>query len=312
MPSSGNISLLYHTFYSSRENQRDESAIRTLLSNASKQKNSPFDYSVIDRYINNPHFIEQEIIQYICNIKNVTLDVEYLSLYARNLNATAIRADQECAIFVDELLVYSCLTFFLTIYSYSYTKSHFKFHCKCLRALVEEQGQQHKIDLSRSYGLKFLKLPENVIHLAMDSYWVAWTFLIGHELYHLRSKSSTPSQEEEFAADRYGYSLVIQLMSLQKQGKIPAHLCVFYNYLYLVPVMLFKYFELVENCMQQCRQTISRTEHPAPKDREDQIFSMFDTKIPADFDTTVGNDLLNSFLDALESLEQGMYPTDEN
>ena len=306
MPSAGNISLLYHTFYSSRENQRDESAIRTLLSNASKQKNSPFDYSVIDRYINNPHFIEQEIIQYICNIENVTLDVEYLSLYTRNLNATAIRAQQEAAIFVDELLVYSCLTFFLTIYSYSYTKKHYKFHCKCLRALVEEQGQQHKIDSSCSFGLEFLKLPENVIHLAMDSYWVAWTFMIGHELYHLRSKSSTPPKEEEFAADRYGYSLVIHLMSLQKQGKVPAHLCVFYNHLYLVPVMLFRYFDLVENFMQQSRQTISRMEHPAPKDREDQVFSLFDTVIPNDFDTTIGNDLLNSFLDSLESLANGI------
>ena len=44
---------------------------------------------------------------------NIELDMEYISLYARQMNVSAIKAENDKVIFVDELLMYTALSYFL-------------------------------------------------------------------------------------------------------------------------------------------------------------------------------------------------------
>ena len=43
---------------------------------------------------------------------NIELDMEYISLYARQMNASAIKAENDKVAFVDELLMYMTLSYF--------------------------------------------------------------------------------------------------------------------------------------------------------------------------------------------------------
>lgn len=51
---------------------------------------------------------------------NIELDMEYISLYARQMNASATKAENDKVIFVDELLMYTALSYFLTVFSHAY------------------------------------------------------------------------------------------------------------------------------------------------------------------------------------------------
>lgn len=51
---------------------------------------------------------------------NIELDMEYISLYARQMNASATKAENDKVIFVDELLMYTALPYFLTVFSHAY------------------------------------------------------------------------------------------------------------------------------------------------------------------------------------------------
>lgn len=51
---------------------------------------------------------------------NIELDMEYISLYARQMNASATKAENDKVIFVDELLMYMTLSYFLTVFSHAY------------------------------------------------------------------------------------------------------------------------------------------------------------------------------------------------
>lgn len=51
---------------------------------------------------------------------NIELDMEYISLYARQMNAFATKAENDKVIFVDELLMYTALSYFLTVFSHAY------------------------------------------------------------------------------------------------------------------------------------------------------------------------------------------------
>ena len=103
------ISNLYYTLFQSREHQRDEAMIRDFIGTAQKQNSTPYEMEVVDHYLQNPQFVENAIIEHILKMENIKLDMEYITLYARQMNASAIKAENDRVIFVDELLTYTTL-----------------------------------------------------------------------------------------------------------------------------------------------------------------------------------------------------------
>ena len=51
---------------------------------------------------------------------NIELDMGYISLYAGQMNASAIKAENDKVAFADELLMYTALPYFLTVFSHAY------------------------------------------------------------------------------------------------------------------------------------------------------------------------------------------------
>jgi len=88
---------------------------------------------------------------------------------------------------------------------------------KILSYYEDLQGRNHTIG---THNLKeinsLLMLPTNIIHLAMDTFWTAWTFIIGHELYHLQY-NNPQGLEDELNADTYGYQILMHMMLEQKK-----------------------------------------------------------------------------------------------
>lgn len=263
--------------------------LRDFIGKNLENRNPPHDSDVVDQYINNPKFVEKEIITYIFNMEGLDLDMEYLPLYGRQMNAADKKAGEDSIIYMDELLTYTTLSFFLTIYSYVYDNSDENTN-RCVKnmySFLEIQGNHHAIAVhSISEILEMITLPKNIVDLAADTFWTAWTFIIGHELFHLMVNEKMSVLQEEYNADTYGYQILLRMMEEQKKGKIPENIRIYYEYLYLSPVMLFACFEVLDEYRSMKGSKINYLDHPSPEDRQKHIFEMFDTDVLDDFDTT--------------------------
>lgn len=67
-------------------------------------------------------------------------------------------------------------------------------------------------------------MPDLAVVQAFDMYWCAWTFVIGHELFHIINREKLSTREEEFKADQFGFQVLIRLIEEQKAGIIPREL----------------------------------------------------------------------------------------
>lgn len=297
---------LYRTFYPSRENERDEDAVCSFVEKASQSGDSAFDSDVVSQYIENPLFVERKIIDSILDLENIHLDVEYLSVYSKQMNAAGASSEDDKAIVVDELWSYTALSFFLTVLSLAYDSGKENF-TRCIKncfVLLDLQGRKHEIGVHSLNDIEqMISLPANIMNLAMDSFWTAWTFMIGHELYHLTEKDDAGNgMQEELDADAYGYKVLIGMIEAQKRGFIPEEIRIFYEDYYLAPVMLFEYFRFLDQYRSLCGESAVYADYPSPQQRQEQIFNLFDDCIPDSFDTTMGNEVLNLFLDTSELL----------
>lgn len=301
---------LYHSVFRSREEERDEALIRSFFGMQQENRNTPYDMDVMEWYMHDPMFVEKEIIAYIRDMECLDIDLEYLSLYRKQMNASAVKTEEDRLVYVDELLTYTTLSFFLTIYSYAFDSSE-KNTKRCVNNMfniLEIQGKGHTIAVhSISEILEMITLPKNIIDLAADTFWTAWTFMIGHELFHLTVNENLLAIQEEHNADAYGYQVLLHMMREQKKENIPENIKVFYEYLYLSPVMLFTFFELLDEYRSLSGINVNYEDHPAPEKRKSHILELADTAVPDDFDTEQGNELLNIFLDAVELLKSMVY-----
>lgn len=304
------LANLYHSVFRSREEERDEAFIRSFFERQQANRNTPYDMDAMDRYIHAPLFVEEEIIAYIRNMECLDIDMEYLSLYRQQMNAAAVKSEEDKIVYMDELLTYTTLSFFLTVYSYAFDNSEENARrcVKNLHSILEIQGKSHTIAVHNpSEILEMITLPKNIVDLAADTFWTAWAFMIGHELFHLTVKEKLSALQEEQNADAYGYMVLLHMMQEQKEKNVPENIKVFYEYLYLSPVMLFTFFELLDEYRKLSGFHLNYTDHPAPEKRKKHILELSDTDVPDDFDTEQGNELLNIFLDAVESLKAMVY-----
>lgn len=111
---------------------------------------------------------------------NIELDMEYISLYARQMNASAKKAENDKVIFVDELLMSMTLSYFLTVFSHAYDhrEQNTKRRVNSLLDLLQIQGKERTICVHNLQDvLEMITLPRNVLDLAMDCFWSAWTFM---------------------------------------------------------------------------------------------------------------------------------------
>lgn len=96
------------------------------------------------------------------------------------MNASAIKAENDKVIFVDELLMYTALSYFLTVFSHAYDhrEQNTKRCMNSLLALLQIQGKERTIGARNLQDiLEMITLPRNVLDLAMDCFWSAWTFM---------------------------------------------------------------------------------------------------------------------------------------
>jgi len=298
---------LYRAFFPSRELSSGEKPIRDFITTADAMGIEAFDQSVVDIYKVDPNFIEKKIINYITEIENINLDLQYLSLYSQQLNAFSFSNECESVIFADELIQYTMISFFITVFSLVDDKSRENFE-RCLKnfiVLLDLQGKKNIIGSHNIDDLVYMSMvPTNVMHLAMDTYWTAWTFIISHEIYHLLNKKELSDYDEELEADTYGYRVLMQLISAQKESKVPKEIKVYYEHLYLSPMMLMEYYKLLDFYKELCGEKLTNNTHPNPIKRQEHLFSLFDSLVPENMDTELGNDLYNSFLDVIDLVRE--------
>ena len=111
------IANLYRAIYLSREVFDDCQLAREFIEQASQSGIDAFDRGVIDRYDQNPQFLERQLLDCILDVNGIQIDLEYLSLYVQDMNAASLTDGENSAILFDELLTYSVLSFILTVFS---------------------------------------------------------------------------------------------------------------------------------------------------------------------------------------------------
>ena len=162
---------------------------------------------------------------------------------------------------MDELLMYTALSYFLTVFSHAYDhrEQNTKRRVNRLLDLLQIQGKERTIDVRNLQDvLEMITLPRNVLDLAMDCFWSARTFMVGHEIYHL--------------------------IRAQKTGDMPEEIRGFDENIYLSPVILFEHFDLLDEYGALTGKAVSSADHPSPRERQEHIFDLFDD-IPEELNT---------------------------
>jgi len=296
---------LMQTLYPSRELIDGGDLAEHFIALAESSKIDAFDNTILDRYKAEPQFLERKMLKSILSVCDIDIQPELLNLYQQQMNAAGASQGSEQVIMIDELLSYSFISFVMTVFSLNNDTSSANFE-RCVKnfvVLLDLQGRRKEIGTHSVDDLeKLMLMPSNLIHLSMDTYWTAWTFVIGHELYHLTQHDDNDQMQEELNADRYGYQVLMKMIDAQRNGDIPDDLRAFYQELYLSPVMLFEYFKAVDWYCGLIGHERDYVDYPSPERRQEQIFDLFESEVPDWMDTEQGNELLNTFLDTVEIL----------
>lgn len=151
---------------------------------------------------------------------------------------------------------------------------------------------------------------QQLMNLAEDCYWTVAAFTIAHEIAHgyiKKNQAKMPEtasefQEEEIRADRIAYDIVLKIIDTDR--KKPRAERILEEYTYLVPVMYMDYFDLLYYTDRVLYKSwILGDSHPFPKKRKKILFSIpYDDKYF--FDTEMGNDLYNCFLDVFDEFKE--------
>lgn len=304
-----NLALIYKAFYASNDciDFKDFKDFVELYCSKNEQNKDSFDMSILTMYEKDPAYIEKQLLKLILELNNIPLELEYLTFYIYKMSVRSISDEGNNGILMDELFSYTISSFLLTVFSLSYDSSSQNFE-RCFKNLIvtlDLQGRRKIIGThNKSEFGEMLCMPQNVLSLASDAYWCIFSFIIGHELYHLMHKDEKSSLEDELNADRFGYTILINMIEFQKVNQIPKELQVYSENLYLSPVMFLEYFRLYD-CFQGLCDANSYTHSPfSPELRERLIIESYFEDIPESFNTDEGNDLLNNFLDAVDMLEE--------
>ena len=299
---SGAISILKSVF-PSRELSDEGALTHDFIVKSLESGHQSFDLNDFNVFKNDVHKVENRMYEFICQLNNIESDGSYVSLYRHEMNANAIGN----YVVFDELLIYTIISFYSTVFSLVDDNSNENLE-RCIKTtyvLLDLQGIKREIGHYNTDELQKMlgSFSDIMMHRTMDCVWVTWAFLVSHELYHIQKGSPYNSYEEELEADAYAYKTIINLIMTQKDGKVPEDIKVFYEETYLAPIMLFNYFELLDIYCNLCGREVLYSSHPSPKERQNQIFNLFDDYIPDDMETFMGNEVLNTFLEISDTLK---------
>ena len=250
--------------------------------------------------------VEKYLFDLIISSNDIYADIKYISLYNRSMNLTSSTLYQKGLVFMDTTLNFFLLSFLCTTFSLSHDKSIENIN-RCIKSCFTSLDL---VGINREIGTyntkettKMIALPSNVLNLIGDAYWAIWTFLIGHELYHIVHNESDNSKQDEFYADAYGYKILIDLIIQQSTAKTKDTICPFHQYMYLSPIMLLECLNFLDFYKELCGNMPTYTNHPTPSERINALFELYETHIPDEFDTYEGNIALNHFLESVDFLK---------
>lgn len=290
-----------------KEFSNGDKPIREFFTMATALGVNAFDEKVIDQYMKDCNFVENKIIDLIANLFDINIDTPYISRYNHKLSVNIICRGKDSIIIADQLFIYTMVSFFMTIFSLSNDRSEDNYK-RCIKnciVLLDLQGLKNVIGTFDHNELnKIAIMPDNVIHLAMDTFWTSWTFVYAHELFHIINNKIMEPLEEEKEADAFGYKILMKLIEAQKLNKVPRELRVYHEYLYISPVMLMEYYKLLDYYKSLLGIKGELDVHPAPTIRQEYLFDLFDSHVPDSIDTRIGNEIYKIFLDTIDLVKE--------
>lgn len=294
-------------FHRSLKLQDDCESAYNFILKALRNGKTCLDIGVLNKYRENPDFIELCIICNILSLIDSPNKIEYIS---GSLNDFQIRRPVGTIITEDELFSYSIMSFIYSIFAIINAPDDpivFENCFKNIITVLDLQARHLKFGVYNTEKvLNILDLPDNITHIASDTYYTIWTFQIAHEIYHILCHEDN-SMEQEINADKFGYSVLIKLIEKQKQGKLIDDCKCFYEYTYLSPIILFEYLRLIDLWKELCGKRICPDNlHPSNEQRKEFIFSLFDEMIPDDFNTEDGNEILRYCLEVIDNIEDNI------
>ena len=287
-----------------RNIEEGRESVRMFVEMLKKRKINVIDEAILKRAYEEEDYVDEKMLGLVLKALKIDEPVQYIPRYIRNMNA--FYANGTKVVVVDELLEYTLISFLFTMYSLENNRSEENV-TRCMKnfyVLEDLQNGKREIGTHNETQLYEMSLlPENLMHTAMDNYWTIWTFLIGHELYHAIHPEDRNGKDTELRADQYAYRLLINLKMQQKKNEVPEELQVFWEDQYLSPIILFEMFRLFDVYSELKGKEIVYQDHPTPKERQDNIFSMFKDDIPEEMNTEEGNKVLNLILNSSEYAE---------
>lgn len=287
-----------------RNIEEGRKSVRMFVEMLKKRKINVIDEAILNRAYEEEDYVDEKMLGLALKALKIDETVQYIPRYIRNMNA--FHANGAKVVVVDELLEYTLISFLFTMYSLENNRSEENV-TRCMKnfyVLEDLQNGKREIGTHNETQLYEMSLlPENLMHTAMDNYWTIWTFLIGHELYHAIHPEDRNGKDIELRADQYAYRLLINLIMQQKKNEVPEELQVFWEDQYLSPIILFEMFRLFDVYSELKGKKIGYQDHTTPKERQDNIFSMFKDDIPEEMNTEEGNKVLNLVLNSSEYAE---------
>ena len=287
-----------------RNIEEGRESVRMFVEMLKKRKINVIDEAILNRAYEEEDYVDEKMLGLVLKALKIDEPVQYIPRYIRNMNA--FYANGTKVVVVDELLEYTLISFLFTMYSLENNRSEENV-TRCMKnfyVLEDLQNGKREIGTHNETQLYEMSLlPENLMHTAMDNYWTIWTFLIGHELYHAIHPEDRNGKDTELRADQYAYRLLINLIMQQNKNEVPEELQVFWEDQYLSPIILFEMFRLFDVYSELKGKEIVYQDHPTPKERQDNIFSMFKDDIPEEMNTEEGNKVLNLILNSSEYAE---------
>lgn len=242
--SDSNELLVLKKFYKSKKNQDNCETATVYISKALENLSTCFDMNVVEKYKENPDFMELCILHNILSLIDSKTQIEYIS---RCFNDFQIRAGKYY-ITEDEVFAFSIMSFVYSVFAIATAPDDsdvFENSFKNIMVALDLQGRRLKLGTySKEKILEILNLPDNVIHTASDIYYSIWTFQIAHEIYHILC-SEENSILQEIEADKFGYSTLIKLIEMQKKANYQPNVPVFMNIHILHPLYCLSILNLL-------------------------------------------------------------------
>lgn len=272
-------------------------------------------------FVDNKEDTEIKIINLILSqnedVKNkIGNKIKYSSNFIRNLKVEYIHEifDDVNIISYDELFDAFLLEILITCFYWAENVGNEKIEEKCfmnLFAILEIYSVSKNVYSNNDINFTQLSSTK-MINLVMDCYWVIWTFIVSHEIGHFyleHSDAKISTEEKEYQADEFAYSILINLIEKQSNQENYANnkeiIEVYENYTYLAPMILLDIFQLINFYKYTgCKFKDKNKKYKYIENRKEKMFDWFNNHCNIEIDTTLGNELYNNFLDVIGKFQK--------